>query len=189
MLTNAKSVHKIEAIQKRSLRFKVNDYESTYEDLLEKSGNRSMNLRRTRSLNIEIYKTINNLNPEFMKNLFKVCKTNRAQREKYKLNLEIPKSNQVFFGTKSLCIQGHMVWNALPFHIKSKENLQASSFETDQNVVAIFVLILISNSLIIYQFGLLFVCIRVFCLWFVFGRNSVILTRNSSLLNSGKRHF
>ena len=58
-----------------------------------------MNLRRTRSLCIEIYKTINNSNPEFMKNLFKVRKTNGAQEEQYKLNLEIPKSNQVSFGT------------------------------------------------------------------------------------------
>ena len=97
MLTNAKSVHKIEAIQKRALHFKINDYESSYKNLLKKSGNRSMNLRRTRSLSIEIYRTINNLNPEFMKNLFKVCKTNTAQKEQYKLNLEIPKSNQVFF--------------------------------------------------------------------------------------------
>ena len=40
-----------------------------------------MNLRKTRSLRIEIYKTINNLNPEPMKNLFKFRKTNRAQRE------------------------------------------------------------------------------------------------------------
>ena len=47
---------------------------------------------------------INNLNPEFMKNLFKVRKTNRAQREQYKLNLEIQKSNQVYFSTKSLRI-------------------------------------------------------------------------------------
>ena len=39
MWTNAKSVHKIEAIQKRALRFMVNDYESSYEDLLKKSGN------------------------------------------------------------------------------------------------------------------------------------------------------
>ena len=69
--------------------------------------------------------TINNLNPEFMKNLFKVRKTNRAQREQYKLNLEIPKSNQVSFGPASLRIQGPRVWNALPFQIKSKENLQA----------------------------------------------------------------
>ena len=64
-----------------------------------------MNLRRTRSLCIEIYKTIINLYPEFMKNLFIVRKTNRAQREQYKLNLEIPKSNQVSLGTKSLGIQ------------------------------------------------------------------------------------
>ena len=79
MLTNAKFVHKIEAIQKRALRFMLNDYESSYEDLLKKSGNASMNLRRTRSLCIEIYKAIDNLNAEFIKNLFKVCKTNRAQ--------------------------------------------------------------------------------------------------------------
>ena len=49
---------------------------------------------------------INNLNPEFRKNFFKVRKTNRAQREQYKLNLEIQKSNQVYFSTKSLRIQG-----------------------------------------------------------------------------------
>ena len=115
MLTSTKSLHKMEAIQERVLRFMLNDYESSYEDLFKKSGNPSMNLRRTRSLCIEIYKTINNLNPEFMKNLFKVRKTNRAQREQYKLNLEIPKSNQVSFGTKSLRIQGPRVWNTLPF--------------------------------------------------------------------------
>ena len=45
MLTNAKYVHKIEAIQKGALRFMLNDYESSYEDLLKKSGNPSMNLR------------------------------------------------------------------------------------------------------------------------------------------------
>ena len=71
-LTNAKSVHKIEATQKRTLHFILNDYGSSYEDLLKNSGNPSMNLRRTRLLCKEIYKTIKNLNPEFMKNLFKV---------------------------------------------------------------------------------------------------------------------
>ena len=74
MLTDANSVCKIETIQKRALRFMLNDYESSYEYLLKKSGNPRMNLRRTRSLYIEIYETINNLNPEFMKNLFKVPK-------------------------------------------------------------------------------------------------------------------
>ena len=74
------------------------------------------------------YKTINSLNPGFVKNLFKVCETNRAQREQYKLNLEIQKSNQFSFGTNSLLIQVPRAWNALPFHNKSKENLQTFKY-------------------------------------------------------------
>ena len=54
-----------------------------------------------------------------MKNLFKVCKTNRAQKQQHKLNLEILKSNQVSFGTKSLRIQGPKVWNVLSFRINT----------------------------------------------------------------------
>ena len=54
MLTNVKSVHKIDNIWKRTLRFMLNDYESSYEVLLKRSRNPSMNLRRTRSLCIEI---------------------------------------------------------------------------------------------------------------------------------------
>ena len=111
---------------------------------------------------------INNLNPEFMKNLFKVRKTNRAQREQYKLNLEIQKSNQVYLVLKVCAYKALKVWNALPFHIKLKENLQAfkdaTKFWDGSNVVVIFVLILIFSSLMIYQLGLLFVCINLFCI-------------------------
>ena len=46
------------------------------------------------------------------------------------------------------------------------------SFGTGQNVVAIFVLILIFNALIIYQFELLFLCISVICIWKKFGNTS-----------------
>ena len=40
-----------------------------------------------------------------MENSFKVRKRDRAQIEKYKLNIEIPISNQVSFGTKYPLIQ------------------------------------------------------------------------------------
>ena len=40
-----------------------------------------------------------------------------------KPNLEIPKSNQVRFGMKSLRYLGPKVWNSLPQHIQSSENL------------------------------------------------------------------
>ena len=51
LLSNAQSL--IEYLQKRALRFFLNDYDSTYEDLLEKSGYPNMNLRRQKTLCIE----------------------------------------------------------------------------------------------------------------------------------------
>ena len=44
--SSAQSLNKIENLQKRALRVLLNDYDSTYEHLLEKSGYPNMNLRR-----------------------------------------------------------------------------------------------------------------------------------------------
>ena len=49
--------------------------------------------------------------------------TNCPTQEIYKLNLEIPKSNEVTFGTKSLRYLGPKVCNSSPYHIKSLEKL------------------------------------------------------------------
>ena len=46
-----------------------------------------MSVNRLRNLCVEICKTINKLNLEFMNNVFKV-KENKRLREQYKLNLE-----------------------------------------------------------------------------------------------------
>ena len=72
-----------------------------------------------------MYKTINSLNLDFMKNIFEMKTNNRIVREKYKLNLNIPRTNQVKFGTNSLKSYGPKIWNALPFSIKAAENLKA----------------------------------------------------------------
>ena len=72
MFLHKKSLNKIESLHKRALRFLLNDYENSYKELLEKSGKCNMNLQRIRSLCIEIYKTINRLNPDFMKNTFEM---------------------------------------------------------------------------------------------------------------------
>ena len=84
-----------------------------------------MNLWRIRFLCIEIYQTINSLNSDFMENIFEMKRNNRTVREKYNLNLNIPRTNQVTFGTNSLKPYGPKIWNALPFSIKTAENLKA----------------------------------------------------------------
>ena len=82
------------------------------EDLPEKSGYPNMNLRRQRTLYIEIYKNLNKSNPGYMNDIFKLRNTDRLTREKCKLNLEIPKLNQATFKTKNLKSYGPKIWNA-----------------------------------------------------------------------------
>ena len=60
-----------------------------------------------------------------MNDIFKLRNTDRLTREKYKLNLEIPKPNQATFGTRSLRSYGQKIWNALPYHIKTSDNLNS----------------------------------------------------------------
>ena len=80
MCSTAKSLDKIESLQKRALRFLYNDYSISCEGLLEKAGKVKMNVYRLRNLCVEIYKTINKLNPEFMNNIFKVKENKRVVR-------------------------------------------------------------------------------------------------------------
>ena len=82
-----------------------------------------MNVMRLRTLCVEIYKTLNDLNRSFMNNIFKLKINGRKLRDKYKLNLDIPKWNQKTFGYKSLKVLGPKIWNNLLYHIKSSENL------------------------------------------------------------------
>ena len=81
-----------------------------------------MNLAR--EICIEVYKTLNSLNPCFMQELFNLRDSNRNVRNKYKLNLNISVVNQVNYGTKSLRDFGPKIWNSLPHHVKSAENLE-----------------------------------------------------------------
>ena len=51
-------------------------------------------------------------------------KDNRAARDRYKLNLNILRTNQVTFGINSLKSSGPKIRNALPFNTKTAENLK-----------------------------------------------------------------
>ena len=113
MFSSAQSVNKIENLQKRALCFLCDDFEVSYEDLLSKGGKSTVNVRILRTLCVEIYKTLNDLNPSFMNNVFNLKINGREVRDKYKLNLDIPKWNQKTYGYKSLKVLGPKVWNNL----------------------------------------------------------------------------
>ena len=100
MFSQAKSLKKVEALHKMALRFLYDDYNSPSEEILKKSEKVCMDVNRLRYLCIEIYENINNINPSFIKQIFQIRETNRTVRNKYKLNFNVPKANQVSYGKK-----------------------------------------------------------------------------------------
>jgi hypothetical protein len=55
-VVNGKAAKKIEKIQERALRFIYEDYENTYENLLNKSKLPSLKIRRLRTIAVETFK-------------------------------------------------------------------------------------------------------------------------------------
>ena len=67
---SCKSSQKIEKMQLRCLRIIYSDYSSDYQTLLNLSQKSSIEIKGLRNLALEIFKTINDLNPSFMKRIF-----------------------------------------------------------------------------------------------------------------------
>ena len=64
------SQNMIEKIQYRCLQLLTNDFDSDYKLLLEKTKTPIMETKRIRTIALEIFKTLNDLNPNFMKDIF-----------------------------------------------------------------------------------------------------------------------
>ena len=103
-----KSIEKLENIHKRCLRLTVNHYKSDYTTLLDKSGKESMKIRRIKTLAIEIFKTVNELNLNFMKTIF-TSKTNSRVRP---FDLLVKNRNTEKCGSKILMALGRKICNA-----------------------------------------------------------------------------
>ena len=76
-----------------------------------------------RALCLCIFKTLHQLNPRSMSNIFEVKSFDRPARSWQNLNLEVVRANQVKFGEKSLRVIGPKIWNRLPPCIKNADNL------------------------------------------------------------------
>ena len=75
-----------------------------------------MEVRRLRILALEDFKTLNDLNPIFMKDLFKIRIDSRTNTSK----LMIPSRNSVTFGDNSIKCLGPHIWNLLPQEVKTE---------------------------------------------------------------------
>ena len=80
-----------------------------------------MHVSRLRVLCKEVFKTLKNLNPSYMQDIFKTKISRNSLRKSNDLQHYRP--NQVTFGSNSLRSLGPQIWNGLPNEIKTAENL------------------------------------------------------------------
>ena len=77
-----------------------------------------MEVKRLRKLALEIFKTLNNLNPEYMKEIFYKT-TNLTHRP---FTIKVNQNNTTKYGNKSLRNLAPHIWNSLPKRIKEETN-------------------------------------------------------------------
>ena len=111
----------IDRVHKRVLRILLDDHESTFEALLEKSDETNIHTQNPRVLMIEIYKTLNNTNPLFMQEYFirKGVKYDLRTRDL----LQIPAAKSIAFGIDSIKFRDSLLWNSIPDLIKKPHQL------------------------------------------------------------------
>ena len=112
-------MRKIKKIQKRCLQIIVDGYKSNYDVLFDKSGKSTTEVRSLPTVAIEIFKTLNNQNPSFIREIF--------YRSLYvshkKQNLFEQSHKAATFGNKSVQTYDPQIWNSLPEKISLVANL------------------------------------------------------------------
>ena len=111
----------INKLHKRVLQIQLLRFDLSFEDLLEYSGVVTIHTKHLQFLLIEIFKSLNKLNPSFMWNLFEKKTT------KYNLKsvdtLKLQTTNTRKFGLNSIIFRGSILWNNIPNDIKTSKNL------------------------------------------------------------------
>ena len=116
-----KSTNKTEKIHERCLKVLYNNATETYDDLLVATSQPSMEIKPLRTLPTEIFKTLNDINPNYMKEIFYL--SSHETHKKY--DLFVHSLNTTKYGNHSLRVLGPYIWSSLPEEIKKLSSLNA----------------------------------------------------------------
>ena len=122
MFANKCSIDTILKIHKRTLQIVYDVYDESYENLLNRSDDISINQKHLRYLAIEVYKFLPKLNLGFMWNFF------ARNHTPYNLRrgdlLLLPPDKSIRYGVNSLAFWASLLWNNLPPQVKVNQTLE-----------------------------------------------------------------
>ena len=117
-LCGVRDADKLEALNKRILRFKLGDYPSPYTTLLSKVNSTSLCNKRVQNFLILLYKSLFFTHfPAYMKNMFSLRSSSYDLRGNYILPLSKPKTTT--YVLNSFSYFSVKQWNALPDFFRS----------------------------------------------------------------------
>ena len=122
MFHSRKQNHHIDRIHERAVRVVYKDYNSSFDELLEKDNSYKIHDRNLQKLVTEIFKVKMNLSPEIMKELFEIVEGPHALRNELKLKSR--KIHSVRYGIETAFFVGARVWNSLPSDLKHCKSLE-----------------------------------------------------------------
>ena len=122
MFTSKSSLSKLEDIQRRALRFVLDDYTSNYHELLNKANVPGVKIMALRYLAIEVYKCVNGLNPKYLNDIFTIKKCKYDLRDDSLINRN--KVSTTSHGLKSFKDYGAKIWNLPPESCKGAISLR-----------------------------------------------------------------
>ena len=121
MFASKTEISKICKLHHRTLKVVSNEYDKSYEELLEMNKSAFIHQRHLKFSAIEVYKSLMDLNPGFMWSYFSEKPLPYNLRNENSLQLPRAKSHR--FGINSLRFRESMLWNNLPFSVKKSETL------------------------------------------------------------------
>ena len=120
MFFNRKSMKKVYKIQERYLRLMKNNYELSYEKLLDLTYEISPYQRCLNSPMTEAYKYLNGISPDIMNYAFVVSKHRYNTRHYNLFVTDRPKTDR--YGQNSIPYRANQIWHLLSRQIKNSAN-------------------------------------------------------------------
>ena len=111
MFTSKNTMLKVNKIHWRTLRVVYDDYSSTYEELFPSHNDISIHQKHLKHLAIEVYKSLANMNPEFMW-LFLKNKSIPYNLRNGNISI-LPPARSSHYRIKSVQFRGSLLWTKL----------------------------------------------------------------------------
>ena len=109
--------NKVSSVHRRALRVLLNDYTSSFKELLQRKEEVTIHEKNLQELMLEVYRCMTSANPSFLWEFF----NQKVLPYSLRINnlLQLPSTRTKKYGSDSLSFRGSIIWNKLPDQYKA----------------------------------------------------------------------